>query len=100
MGKAFGIDFVVVSDVRGRMDPFVFKGGPWVHLATVVRGFRTYLCVKHSKTQKVYVEEFDEQTGTFHELPDPEWKDLVEFLTRKGILSYAVGHEYKVATHS
>lgn len=98
MSKAFGTQFLVVNDVRQTLSPLTFGGGPWTHLATIVRGFREYMCFEHKRSGMVYIEEFDPQDGQFKSLEEAELLDLTEFLTNIGILGVAVGKEFKVAS--
>jgi len=100
MSKAFGTDFVIINDVQQILNPKVFGGGPWIHLATIVRGFKEYMCFKHQPTELVYIEEVDPTHPTLlKKIQDQtEFKDLEEFLTLRGILAIAKDKEFKVAT--
>lgn len=99
MSSAFGTDFIIVNDVQQVFPPKVFRNGPWLHIATVVRGFKEYCCFKHVPSDKVYIEEVDPTSQTlFKQIADHnEWNDLRSFLEQKGILAYAVNKEMKIA---
>lgn len=98
MSQAFGIQFILVNDVQQYLDPTKVLGGPWIHLATVVRGFREYCCFKHAKTGEVYLEQIDpKEPGLFKKIEDPEeFDDLVNFLKDAGISIIGVGKEFKL----
>ena len=99
MANAFGIKFVLVNDIQQILPATIFGGGPWIHLATVVRGFKEYICFKHQITRKVYVEEVDPTSPTlFKTIHDEnEWNDLCQFLKANGIISIGVNQEIKIA---
>lgn len=98
MGHAFGHKFILVNDIRTPLDVMTFRGGPWVHLATVKRGLKEYVAIQHATTGKVYVEEVDEkEPGLFKRIKeDAEWADVYRFLKAAGI--FAVDSEKKIAT--
>jgi hypothetical protein len=86
-------DFILVSKNRINLPPDLFKGGPWVHLATVMRGFKEYVCLLHEPTQEVYIEEIS-ATGEFSKIQDESlWQDLVKFLVSKGVVGFTKGKE-------
>lgn len=100
MINAFGTEFIVVNDIRQRLNPKIFGGGPWIHLATVIRGLKEYLCFKHDSPEGgTYIEEFDSSIGRFKQIKDQnEWNDLYQFLWRKGLLlEICKDREVKVA---
>lgn len=81
-------DFILASRARINLPENTFKGGPWVHLATVKRSLREYVALLHSPTQKIYIEEIS-ATGQFYQLEEDElWYDLVNFLVSKGVLGF------------
>lgn len=90
MGKSsFGLGFVLINDVRQRLHPSIFSGGPWEHLATVIRGTKEYVAIRHLRTGKVYLEEID-QLGNFSKIKeDAEWADLFRFLKESGTFNPA-----------
>jgi len=92
---AFGTDFILISDVRGILDPKIFQGGPWEHLATVRRGFKEYCAIAHSRTGKVYIEEIDErEPGLFRKISDDkEWADIFRFLRERNIFKMDGTHK-------
>jgi len=99
MSKTFGTKFILVNDVIQSLPDKIFGGGPWLHIATVVRGFKEYCCIKHIPTDKIYIEEVDSSSATiFNYIKDKsEWQDLYDFLQQRGVLAFAVGKEIKIA---
>jgi len=99
MSKSFGTNFILVNDIRQQFPPGIFQGGPWLHLATVVRGFKEYCCFQHMPSTKVYIEEIDSSCPTlFKEIKDEnEFQDLRRFLEQKAILTIVANKEIKVA---
>ena len=99
MAKAFGNKFIIVNDIQQQLPPQIFGGGPWLHLATVVRGFKEYCCFKHIPSDKVYIEEVDSSSTTLFKLIEDknEWKDLYDFLQQRGILAMSKDKEIKIA---
>jgi hypothetical protein len=99
MSKAFGTKFILVNDIQQILPPTLFGGGPWLHLATVVRGFKEYCCFKNQTTHKVYIEEVDPSSKyLFKRIEDEsEFQDLRRFLEQKAILAVATGKEIKIA---
>lgn len=103
-------EFLIVNDVQQILPANIFAGGPWLHLATITipprniggKGYpaREFICFKHQKNNKTYIEEVDHNhPGLFKRIEDQSlWNDLAEFLTNKAILAFASGKEYKVAT--
>lgn len=92
------MDFVIINDVRQRMaldDP----NGPWIHHATVMRGFKEYIIFRHKLTGKVYLEQVESHRASLvlQLIEDSqEWQDLHDFAKNAGLLSIA-GEEIKVA---
>jgi len=83
------MDFKLISDVRQQLPVNYFGGGPWIHLATVVRGKKEYVAFRHATTNQVYIEEVERNRATFNLLKieeDAEWADLYKFLLEKGCL--------------
>jgi len=100
MAKAFGTKFIVLNDVRQVLDSKVFKGGPWLHLATVARGLKEYMAFKHYVPGgHIYIEEWDSSTGQFKEVKsEAEYEDLYKFLFSKGLLlAICSDREMKIA---
>lgn len=89
MNKAFGTEFVLVNDVRQLLDPKIFTGGPWVHLATVQRGLKEYMAFQKVYTDTVYIEEVDpKEPGLLKQIEDDiEFEDLYRFLLTHGHLA-------------
>lgn len=87
MNKVFGTKFIVVNDIVQPLNPKVFGGGKWIHLATVQRGLREYIAFKKEGDNHVYVEIIDPHELKFQKIKDDnEWKDIVAFLTAAGLL--------------
>jgi len=88
-GTSFGTKFILVNKVQQLMDPKVFTGGPWVHHATVARGFKEYVAFRHLETNALYIEEIDAATPTLFKKieDDSEWLELARFLAAAGLLS-------------
>lgn len=97
--SSFGTNFIIVNDIQQQFPTNIFGGGPWLHIATVVRGFKEYCCFKHMPSDVVYIEEVDSTSPTlFKKIKDEnEWNDLRCFLEQRGILAYGVNKEIKVA---
>lgn len=103
-------DFLIINDVQQILPPEKFKGGPWIHLATVTTPPRSYagktyparefICFKHKINHKTYIEEVDLSSPGFIKRIDDDllWKELAEFLTNKSVLASAAGKEFKIAT--
>ena len=87
--NSFGTNFILVNDVRQELPPEIFKGGPWIHLATVKRGFNEYVCFTHKyRHNKTFIEEIDiHHPGCFKCIEeDSLWEDLYHFLLDRGTL--------------
>jgi len=99
MSKAFSTKFILVNDIQQALDPNIFGGGPWIHLATVVRGFKEYICFKHSKTDKIYIELVDPTHTTLFKQIDSQTElyDIEKFLQEAGVLKLLPGKEFKLA---
>lgn len=91
MSKAFGHDFVIVSDVRQMLPANKFLGGPWVHLATVTRGLKEYVAFQKLNSIDVYIEEVDPTDPNLFKqiVDDTEYSDLYYFLLTRGCLAIA-----------
>ena len=89
MSSAFGHNFVLVSKTRQLLPSPPFVGGPWVHMATVVRGFKEYCAFVHQPTNKLYIECVDpSDPNLFVSIQDDvEWADLYRFLLDQGAIS-------------
>jgi hypothetical protein len=107
MSKAFGHEFIVVNDIVQRLDPTVFEGGPWLHLATVKRGFREYMAfrkvdqvhdpVRDLKGDEVWVEIVDPHTSDLRRIEDDnEWDDVVAFLRDAMLLEMGTRREIHI----
>lgn len=100
-------EFLITNDVQQFLDPNIFGGGPWMHLATITTPIKNinghvipskeYICFKHYKTNKLYIEEVDlTSPALFKKIKDDSlWKDLAQFLTEKGYLAFVKNKEYK-----
>lgn len=102
MSKAFGHDFVLVNDVRQLLPVGTFTGGPWVHLATVKRGFKEYMAFNKLGGRQAFIEEVDpKEPGLLKKITDDaEWADIYRFLTEQGCFFVASSdHEIKGGAH-
>tara|TARA_Y100001963_G_C6747110_1_gene432182 strand:- start:24 stop:326 length:303 start_codon:yes stop_codon:yes gene_type:complete len=99
MSKAFGTKFIILNDTQQILNSRVFGGGPWLHIATVVRGLKEYMCFKHTPTDKVYIEEIDGKSpNLFKQISSQsEFDDIKNFLLEKGLLTFGIDKEFKVA---
>lgn len=99
--KAFGTEFIVISDVIQQLDTKVFKGGPWTHLATIKRGFKEYMAFTKKGTTKVWVEEIDERDPNLLKVieDENEWNDIIMFLQDAKILEVGMRKELHIATN-
>ena len=95
---SWGTNFILVSDVRQRLDANKIRGGPWELLAVVKRGFNEYVAIRRIHEQRVYIEEVDiKEPGLFKKIEDDElWNDLRDYLEAAGCLR--VDGEWKQAT--
>ena len=104
------MEFFLINDVQQYLNRKVFGGGPWLHLATIKTPpamigpgatvpEREYICLKNIKDNKIYIEQLDLYHPTILKKikDDNLWNDLAEFLTQKGILSFGVNKEFKIA---
>lgn len=109
MSKAFGTEFVIVNDIVQLLDPEVFGGGPWLHLATVRRGMREYMAFKHVDNAHdpqrnphgapVYIEIVDPHTIALNKIEDDaEWYDVAKFLQDAKLLEMGIRKEMKLDT--
>ncbi len=99
MADAFGTKFILVNDTQQVLNQKIFGGGPWLHIATVVRGLKEYMCFKHIPTDVVYIEELDPKDPTLFKKieADSEFNDLKDFLMSQGLLSIGLNKEFKIA---
>lgn len=99
MSETFGTKFILVNKVQQQLPPAIFGGGPWLHLATVVRGFKEYCCFKHVPTNKIYIEYVDPTSSTLFKIinDENEFNDLREFLLEQGVLSIGIDQEIQIA---
>ena len=99
MTKAFGTNFVIVNDVVQKLNPKYFGGGNFIHLATVIRGFKEYMAYRVENTNQVYIEEIDpKDPKLFRKIQDDsEWQDLALFLRDAKLLEIGSRREIKSA---
>lgn len=111
MNKSFGLDFVIVNDVIQPLDPAVFQGGPWEHLATVKRGLREYMAFRKVHTAHdpqrdlqqwdVWIEIVDPHELKLHKIQDDnEWYDVAKFLQDAKLLEVGTRREMHIARPS
>lgn len=85
------MNFVIINDIRQAMDNKL-PHGPWIHHATIKRGFKEYIVFRHQRTGKVYLEEVEQQRATLvlKQIEDQnEWDDLYSFCLNAGLLLVA-----------
>lgn len=88
MNKAT-LGFKLVNDREFPMDPRIFAGGPWIHMATIMRRNREYCMFRHARTGTVYLEILDAQhPGLFRKIEDDaEWADLWRFIDQRNLFA-------------
>lgn len=93
--KSFGTDFILVNDIRQRFKDI--NGTEWLHLGTVKRGLKEYVCFKRPGEKKCYIEEI--KSDGFYTIEDEnEFQDLYKFLLTNGVLLISgVDKEIKMA---
>jgi hypothetical protein len=81
------VGFKLINATEFTLKSSVFAGGPWIHMATVMRRSREYCCIRHGVTGKVFLEIVNPQEpGLFQRITDDaEWADLYRFLDTYGI---------------
>jgi hypothetical protein len=94
--------FVILSKEVFLMDPAVFVGGPWYHLASVRRSRPGQLSKDYVSFRddggKVFIEEIDERTQTFIKIAsDAEWADIMRHLKEHGIFNISKGKDKLLA---
>jgi len=91
-------DFKLASRVRINLPEDKFMNGPWVHLATIMRGLKEYVVLlKNDGSSKIYLEEIT-ATGRFQQIEDEDlWRDLLAYVTSKGITAEVSGSEIVIA---
>lgn len=97
MSKALGFKFVLVNDVQQMLDPKVFCGGKFLHLATVKRGVKEYIIFRELTTNKTYLEILNPKSPELFEriTDDQEWSGLYHWAKAAGLLEMGVNKEYK-----
>ncbi len=107
MGKAFGFNFEIINDTQQVLDPAVFQGGPWLHLATVKSGMREYMAFRkvdlrpdntaRFKGDEVWVEILDPHEVALRKIEDDsEWEDVTSFLKEAGLLEIGSRRELHI----
>lgn len=82
------MNFIIVNDIRQTMD-LQLPYGPWVHHATIKRGFKEYIVFRQKSSGKIYLEEVEQQRATLvlKQIEDQnEWNDLYSFCMNAGLL--------------
>lgn len=100
MKKTFGLEFKLVNDVKQILNPKVFQNGPWMHIATVQRGFKYYMIFHKVGESKAYIEQFDDKDPQpFKLITDlNEWQELIAWGLDAGLLTVAgIDKEIKIA---
>jgi len=98
MTHAFGHNFIILNDVIQVLDPDVFTGGPWLHLATVQRGLREYMAFKKTNSREVWIEIVDNQNQSLEKIEDDsEWEDVAAFLHEAKLLEVGLRRDLHLA---
>lgn len=101
MKPSYGINFKIINDVYQPLNPLVFgknkEGHPYVHLATIGRGFKEYCAYADVDANKVWIEEVDPKTPSlFKKIKDDnEFYDLMMFLDAHRLLEVGSRKEIK-----
>jgi len=104
MSVSSALSFKVVSAVQDILDPYIFKNGPWVHLATVTRSLpdgrtKEYVAFKRLYDMEVWIEELDLNNGPYFSKQiedDQEWEDLKNFLQDAQLLHIGLDVEVRL----
>lgn len=98
MSSVFGTKFIITNTARQVLNPKILGGGPWMHLATVSRGFRFYMAfTKVDDPTKTYIEIVDEHDPNIFKRieSESEWQDVYAFVRDAGLLSMENFHYVK-----
>ncbi len=94
-------EFVVVNDVRQPLLTLsnTKTGKPYIHLATVRRGFREYMAYCDEDANKAWIEIVDpKETYLLKRIADDnEFADIEAFLHSKALLEITTSKEHKIA---
>ncbi len=63
--RSHGLDFVIVNDVQQYMDPKL-PYGPWIHFATIRRGFDEYIVMHQVPNGLTYIEKVARDQATLY----------------------------------
>ncbi len=98
MSEAFGTKFIILNDIQQPLSSKIFGPG-WIHIASVQRGLKEYMCFRRAQRNQVYVEELDPQSpNLFKEIESQgEWEDVTNFLREAGLLVIDNNRELKVS---
>lgn len=87
--KSFGTDFVLINDTIQRLDKHIpLPGGPYIHLATIMRGLDEYIIYRQASSYKAYMEKVGRNQAEIilEQIDDDlEWAELYKFAESAGI---------------
>lgn len=97
------MEFKLISDVTQSLNPKLFGPG-WAILGVAgmpgsnLGRARYFFLLQDMKTSNSYVEEYVDFPEYFIKIEDDQlWSDLYMFFTEKGLVSFGVGKEKKIA---
>lgn len=99
--KAFGTEFIILNSTLCHL-PTPHRtpdGEPYMHLATIRRGFKEYVAYMDARQQLVWIEEIDPSSSMFFKQieDDKEWADLKDFLYDAKLLEIGIRREVPVS---
>ena len=83
------------------MDPLIFKGGPWIHMALIGRSRPNqlpiyYLVFRHINNPQTYIEIITEQNSFEKIKDDKEWADVYRFAKENGIFNVGLNETFNL----
>ena len=91
-------EFKIASNTQIDLPVDLFLGGPWRHLATVMRGLREYVVLLNKSTGNIYLEEIT-ATGQIIYIEDESlWMELCAFCTAKAVTSFVKDGEVVIGS--
>ncbi len=98
MALAHGTTFLITNDIVQPLNPAIFTNGPWIHIATISRGFKEYMAFRKANENHVFVEEVDNtHPGLLKKIQnEAEWEDVIAFCMETGLLRVGVDSEKKL----
>lgn len=91
-------EFRIASRTQIDLPENLFLGGPWRHLATVIRGLREYVVLLNKSNGNIYLEEIT-ATGQIIYIDDQElWQELCAYCTAKAVTSFVKDGEVVIGS--